>query len=141
LLIGRTANGTLTLSEDDRGLLATIIPPDTSVGRDVVELVANRYLSQMSFAFRLWDHKKGQKWEELDEYTLRTVLEARLADISIVAFPAYEKTSVDVAARSLEEWRAENAKLTAMQHDELANKAALEGQRAAMALTRAKFGV
>ncbi|EJQ6505611.1 HK97 family phage prohead protease, partial [Escherichia coli] len=39
MLLGRTRSGTLRLEEDDTGLRFELIPPDTSTGRDVIELV------------------------------------------------------------------------------------------------------
>lgn len=119
MTIGRTTNGTLTLSEDSRGLLATIQPADTQAGRDVVELVKRGDLNQMSFAFRV--AKGGDEWEEPEDKNrmpVRTIVEVGgLYDVSVVTYPAYPETTVDartvdndVALRSLAEWRAERAK-------------------------------
>ncbi len=59
MLLGRTRSGTLKLEEDDTGLRFELTPPDTSTGRDVIELVKRGDISGMSFGFRsrkdVWD--------------------------------------------------------------------------------------
>lgn len=52
MLLGRTRSGTLKLEEDETGLRFELTPPDTSTGRDVIELVKRGDISGMSFGFR-----------------------------------------------------------------------------------------
>lgn len=99
MTLGRRKAGTLSLKEDDRGLLASITPPDTSAGRDVVELVRRGDLSNMSFAFDV----KGEAWEKVDGEEIRVLSEVDLFDVSIVAQPAYPDTTV--ALRSRDGWK------------------------------------
>ena len=51
LPLGRTASGTLTLAEDDRGLRIAIDLPDTSYARDLRASVKRRDITGMSFGF------------------------------------------------------------------------------------------
>ena len=91
LPIARTKNGTLTLSEDDRGLYMDAEIADTSIGRDLYKLVERGDVDQMSFAFRVI----RQKWSE--DRTRRVLTEVSLADgdVSVVTYPAYPTTSVE----------------------------------------------
>jgi hypothetical protein len=91
LPIARTKNGTLTLSEDDRGLYMDAEIADTSIGRDLYKLVERGDVDQMSFAFRVI----RQKWSE--DRSRRVLTEVSLADgdVSVVTYPAYPTTSVE----------------------------------------------
>jgi HK97 family phage prohead protease len=92
-LLARTSSGTLTLTEDARGLAFVIDIPETQLGRDILALAERRDLGGMSFGFRATD----EAWPTRDQRELRAV---DLIEISIVtAFPAYDSTSV--AARAL----------------------------------------
>ena len=102
LLLGRTASGTLRLSIDGKGLGYSVDPPDTSAGRDILELVSRGDVSQSSFAFEVLE----ERWEFFeDEPDSRTILKVRLYDVSPVTYPAYEGT--DVALRSVPAGRDE----------------------------------
>ena len=92
--IGRTRNGTLQLLEDPQGLRVVIEPPDTQAGRDVMTLVKRGDLNQMSFAF--WALRDN--WLESGEYVLRELHEVEIdgGDVSIVTYPAYPQTSVQM---------------------------------------------
>lgn len=90
LIVARTTAGTLTVREDSKGLAVTIRPPDTTVGRDLVENLRTGLLNQMSFAFTIAEN--GARWSE--NHKLREVTEARLYEVSIVSSPAYPATSV-----------------------------------------------
>ncbi|HKQ02645.1 MAG TPA: HK97 family phage prohead protease [Actinomycetes bacterium] len=104
LIIGRSGKtGSLTMMEDDRGLLVEIEPPDTQAGRDVIENVKSGVLDGMSFAFRA----VTEKWDTKGKPAFRELLDVDLFDVSVVAFPAYPKTRV--AVRSLEEALAREA--------------------------------
>lgn len=91
LPLARTKNGTLTLTEDDRGLYMDATIADTSEGRDLYKLVERGDVDQMSFAFRVI----RQKYNE--DRTTRTLTEVSLADgdVSVVTYPAYPTTSVE----------------------------------------------
>jgi HK97 family phage prohead protease len=91
LPLARTKNGTLTLTEDDRGLFMDATIADTNEGRDLYKLVERGDVDQMSFAFRVIRQKYN------DDRSQRTLTEVSLADgdVSIVTYPAYPQTSVE----------------------------------------------
>jgi HK97 family phage prohead protease len=91
LPLARTKNGTLTLTEDERGLFMDAVIADTNEGRDLYKLVERGDVDQMSFAFRVI----RQKWN--DDRSVRTLTEVSLADgdVSVVTYPAYPTTSVE----------------------------------------------
>lgn len=99
LALGRTTKGTLRLSEDAKGLLADITPPDTQAGRDVVTLVKRGDLSQMSFSFETI-RESIERAKEKGEPDRRILIEVKLFDVSIVTFPAYPDTTI--AVRSIQ---------------------------------------
>jgi HK97 family phage prohead protease len=98
-IIGRTKAGTLTLNTDSKGLRVQITPPDTSVGRDIVESIRRKDIDSMSFGFRTIE----DRWRTVDGEEIRELMDLELFDVSPVSFPAYPQT--DVAVRSLNEWR------------------------------------
>ena len=100
LPLARTTNGTLRLSTDERGLKYEARVANTSLGRDLVELMRNGTINQSSFAFVVED----DSWEVRDGMNVRTINKvSRLYDVSAVTYPAYEEASV--ALRSMEEWK------------------------------------
>lgn len=105
MVLGRNTAGTLRLSEDRDGLAFEIDVPETQLGNDILESVDRGDITDMSFQFdaqeERWEHGHGDG--ELDT---RTVVVARLFDVSPVTFPAYEGTDLSVAKRSLEAWKA-----------------------------------
>lgn len=102
-VLGRTASGTLRMSEDAHGLAIEIDPPDTQVARDLMVSMERGDISQMSFGFSV--RKGGDSWSKSpDGKQIRTLTNLRLYDVSPVTFPAYPQT--DIAMRSLTAWRA-----------------------------------
>lgn len=102
MVLGRRANGTLKLFTDDRGLKVGIAVPDTSYGRDLLELVRRGDVSQMSFGFVVAPN--GDHWTTRDGERIRTVTDLQLVEVSVVAIPAYTDTSI--ALRSRDGWLA-----------------------------------
>lgn len=98
-VIGRTTAGSLRLSEDDQGLAVEIDLPDTTDGRDLATLIERGDISGMSFGFVV----TKQTWDETGETPVRTIEAVELHEVSVVAFPAYDDTSI--AMRSLGEFR------------------------------------
>lgn len=105
LVLGRTKNGTLALSEDAHGLRVRILPADTTYGRDVVANIRRKDVDAMSFGFRV--APGGEAWNMgagPGGVDVRTLTDVDLFDVSPTSFPAYEDTAV--AVRSLEAARA-----------------------------------
>jgi uncharacterized protein len=99
LLLGRRSAGTLTLSEDGKGLRFAVELPDTSVARDAYANLKAGNLRECSFGFFV-DGPDGEVWSQMSDGTpLRTLISVRLFDVSIVTFPAYPNTSA--AARNV----------------------------------------
>jgi len=105
LPLARTRSGTLTLSEDDKGLkISTRLEEgDPDVAR-IVGKMKRGDLDKMSFAF--WPDV--QEWDDSGDIPLRTIKKASLHDVSIVTTPAYDGT--EIGLRSLEAMRTEQIK-------------------------------
>jgi HK97 family phage prohead protease len=89
--LARTKSGTLTLTEDDRGLrvVADLDPANPDAAR-VMSAMRRGDLSQMSFAFRTIK----DAWS--DDRSVRELREVQLFDVSVVTFPAYEQTMAEL---------------------------------------------
>lgn len=114
-LLGRTISRTLRVYEGPLGLDYDFDPPNTSDGRDVVELVGRGDLRGSSFAFGVKPGKPYETWQETADAMVRNIYEvALLEDVSPVTRPAYPDSRVDarsleLAQRSLQAWRAGDA--------------------------------
>lgn len=98
-LLGRTSSGTLKLNVDETGLYFRCILPNTSVGRDAMELVTRGDLNQCSFGFTV----EQDKWTKGNDIMMRSINKiGNLFEISLVSIPAYDDTDVRVAQRSME---------------------------------------
>ena len=99
----RNGKGSLSLVVDEKGLRYEFDAPHTNLGDEVVEGLKRGDYSQSSFAFTVDD----EVWtKEADGSYLRTITKiGGLYDVSIVANPAYEGTSV--ALRSLDAFKAQ----------------------------------
>jgi len=97
LVLGRTASGTLALSNGPAGLSFECNPPDTSYARDLAACMDRGDIDQCSFSFTV--APGGADWSE-DAATggeIRTVKKiARLYDVSVVTYPAYTQTSSEL---------------------------------------------
>ena len=95
MVLGRTKNGTLQLSEDGTGLRFSCVLPDTQAARDLHTLVKRGDIDSCSFAFQA----KDQSWEDArsengDLYANRKLMDVDLMDVSAVTYPAYGDTEV-----------------------------------------------
>lgn len=93
-VLARTKSGTLRLSEDSRGLAFELDVPDTTAGRDMLELVERGDAGGMSIGFNVPDG--GQRWRD----DLRELVQVHLHEVSVVSsWPAYEGTVVTARSR------------------------------------------
>jgi HK97 family phage prohead protease len=94
--LASTRNGSLVLTEDAKGLFVTATLPDTTLGRDIAELVRTGVVDAMSFGFSVrkdsWSHDGGTRYLE----------DVSLSEVSLVSTPAYEQTSGTVSVRSVD---------------------------------------
>jgi len=97
-VLASTRAGTMTLSEDSRGLKVDAQLANTSAGRDVAELLKRGDLDAMSFGFSV--PSGGDSWN--DDGTERTLNSVRLFEVSVVAMPAYPETSGKAMVRGLD---------------------------------------
>lgn len=111
LVLGRTTAGTLTLRTDEVGLWGSVIVNQADQdAMNLYERVKRGDVSQCSFGFDIVD----QDVQYMDgEPTVWTIKKVRLYEVSVVTFPAYQDTSVNVrrkdfdelARRKCEEWK------------------------------------
>lgn len=93
-VLGRTRSGTLQLKEDAKGLRFSVSLPDTTLARDVLEMVKRGDVGGCSFGFQV--APGGESWQG-KRRELRAV---NLMEISIVsAWPAYRGTEVHARAK------------------------------------------
>lgn len=89
--LARTRSGTLTLTEDERGLLVEAdLDPMNPDAQRVISAMRRGDLSQMSFAFRTIK----DSWSA--DRSIRELREVQLYDVSVVTFPAYEETMAEL---------------------------------------------
>jgi len=98
-VLGSTRSGTLTLTEDERGLRVSATLPNTSHGRDARELISRQDVTGFSFGFSM-PARGGDEWN--DNGTERVLKSVRLHEVSLTAFPAYRQTEGTATVRGLD---------------------------------------
>lgn len=115
-VIGRLRANTLELLKDQRGLKVTIEPdPEITYASDIFRAVKRGDVSGMSFGFRTVE----DDWNYEGDTPIRTVLDMRVSEVSIVTFPAYQATDVQAAVRSMQEFKLRggmSVKMAALLH-------------------------
>ena len=95
-VLGRTGNDTVRLEETDKGLDVRIAEPVTAWGKDVLESVKRGDVDEMSIGFM----PREERWEKRkDKPDRRTITDADLHEVSIVAWGANNKTSISARAQ------------------------------------------
>jgi HK97 family phage prohead protease len=118
-VLGSTRAGSMTLTEDAKGLKVIAKLPNTQLGRDTAELLRTGLVDSMSFGFNVIKDKWNGSGDE------RTLESVRLFEVSVVAFPAYQATSGTAIVRSL---------------DKLATRAEVDAVALEAALTKLEAG-
>ena len=100
IVLGSTRAGTMTLTEDDRGLRVSALLPNNTAGRDARESIARRDVTGFSFGFSM-PARGGDEWSS--DGTERVLKSVRLHEVSVgVAFPAYPETNGTATVRGLD---------------------------------------
>lgn len=121
-VLGRTKNGSLTLTNEEYGCKVRNRLPNTTQGRDFYTLVKEGYIDKMSFAFTV-------EAEEVDYNSkpMRRVIKriGKLFDVSGVDIPAYDSTSLVARSKAMAEAKAlkvAEANQRALEEAEASNK-------------------
>lgn len=95
-MLGRTASGSLKLSDDATGVGFNCTVPDTSYGNDLLALLARGDVTKCSFGFIVPDG--GDKFVSDGNAVVREISQLNLFEVSILtaADPAYTATSVNL---------------------------------------------
>lgn len=99
-ILGRTKSGTLTLEDNAEGLrFRCMLNRNSQAHRDLYEAVKRRDIDECSFAFTV--PPGGDDWtdgtdpeDNSRKIALRTLKDVDLLDVSVVTYPAYDRTSV-----------------------------------------------
>lgn len=126
LVLGRTTNGTLRLSEDERGLRYEFDPnPDDPDAVSIVAKIRRGDVTQSSYGFRVKDG--GEQWTRSatrGELPLRTITEFELLrDVSPVTFAAFDDTTAEARSQA-EALRADASESDTGKHKTASGKVA-----------------
>lgn len=95
IVLGSTRAKTLRLKEDERGLMAEAILPNSPWGESVAEAVRRQDISSMSFGFVIDKRGVHDSWSP--DKSQRTLHEVRLLEVSpVTGWPAYAATSASI---------------------------------------------
>ncbi len=102
-VFARTANETLSLNVDDKGLFIKANLSGTEIGRNLYEEIRGGYTDKMSFGFIVdKDEELRTDAEDGRVDILRTITGiSKLYDVSAVSIPANNGTSIGAETRSL----------------------------------------
>ena len=104
MVYGRTTAGTLELRQDEIGLWADIaINPNDSDAMNARERVLRRDVSQCSIGFEIIREDTEIRPDGSTHWTIR---EAKLWEVSICTFPAYEQTNISARAADRDAYKA-----------------------------------
>lgn len=99
-VLGRVKNNTLTLRSDEKGLWGSIlINRDDPEAFSLYQKVKRGDIDQCSFGFIPTEEER----ESRSNGELFIVKRCKLIEVSVVAFPAYENTSVSARKKAFEE--------------------------------------
>jgi len=104
-LLGRSKANTLKMWEDERGVWAEIVVPNTTVGNDALEDVRSRLRDAMSVTWKRAGLEDG--FCNTPDGVVREIRKARLTGVTLTAFPAYPQTAGELVERSLAAWQKE----------------------------------
>lgn len=94
MIMARTTSGTLRLENRNDGLFITASLANTTMGRDLYELIKRGDISKMSFAFTTTE----ESWDR-ESKTRRILKIDKIYDVSAVDLPAYDTTSISARCK------------------------------------------
>lgn len=114
----RISNNTLSVAADNVGLKIRADLGGTEAGRELFEEIQGRYITKMSFGFKVGEDKREvtENHEDNTVTVLRTITKiSKLYDVSAVSLPANDATSI--SARSYFDGLIEELKSERLAHE------------------------
>lgn len=103
-VLGRTSNGTLTLTEDDEGIYGKVeINRDDPQAMSVYAKVMRGDVNACSFGFYITEQTDEYRDDGTAKFNLVAV---DVFEVSIVTFPAYPTTDISARAKDVEKLKA-----------------------------------
>lgn len=140
-LFGRTKSGTLTLTEDEKGVKYEAIPPDAQWARDALVSVDRGDIDGSSFTFRVRPEDE-KVTKQKDGTYLREVLKlSEIGEMGPVTDPAYTDTTAEFRSAQ-EEYESLTSGLRAQETEEeiSARQRALQLKRRKLELHEKSMG-
>lgn len=109
LVFGRTRSGTLRLIDTPEGLRFEADPPNTAIARHYMAAIARRDMTGASFRFYVEDFRVVYE----AGVEVREVRRARIDDVSVVTYPAYPDSRVEVRSAEATPARSSTPRLDA----------------------------
>ncbi len=101
LVLGRTGNKTLTLKKDNTGLYGVVeINQNDKQAMDILARIERGDINSCSFGFNVISEEITDRD---DGTTLFTLKEIDLKEVSVVAFPAYDGTSIQARKKDIKQ--------------------------------------
>lgn len=120
-VLGRTKNGLVRLSVDDKGLFTRTDLSKTEGARQMFEDIKAENYTQMSFAFISDRNQEDWTEERNGDTTIYTRIikkVKKIFDVSAVGFPANPTTDIGVATRSIFDGEIEKFRAERLEHEQ-----------------------
>lgn len=99
--LGSVKSGTLRFNDDAAGLNYDNDLPNNSWGDDALESVKRGDVDGSSFGFKVLDSKWDRIEYEGKEVDRRTIIKAKLVEVSPCTFPAYDSSEINCRSHEL----------------------------------------
>ncbi len=104
-VLGRVSAGTMIATQDERGVVFTAFPPETSWAKDLRVSMDRGDIRGCSYRMLVDD----DRWFVQDGFVCREIIKARISELTVTSMPAYPETTAE--ARSQAQTLANAAKL------------------------------
>lgn len=99
-ILASTANGSMTIEENEDGVIMTAEIVNTSYGRDAYNLIKSGLIQGMSFGFVA----NKEEWGKTDKgINLRTIKDMDIFEVSSLRTPAYNQSSISARGLQLDD--------------------------------------
>jgi HK97 family phage prohead protease len=96
MVLGRTSAGTMTATQDERGVAFTTFPPATTWANDLRISMDRGDIRGCSYRMMVDE----DRWYVQDGLVCRDILKARVSELTITSMPAYPETTAEARSQA-----------------------------------------